>query len=241
VIPVARGKGRSIETAVLHDTRHVAAESYRALRTSILLASDEGPPKTLLVTSTAPEEGKTATAVNLAVALAHSGYSVLLVDADLRKPRIDKVFGIANDHGLSDVLEGGDLAPIDVGLKNLAVLPSGTVPPNPSELLGSKNMEALVHGLRERYDMVIFDSPPFLTVADALVLAKKLDAVLFVTRAERSTYDLVRRGLKTLRDLGVQPLGFVLNGYDEKRSGAYYSYYNYYEGEVGHKERKPEA
>jgi capsular exopolysaccharide synthesis family protein len=247
VIPLARGRGRTIEAALLHDPRQVAAESYRALRTSILLSADEGPPKTLLVTSTAPEEGKTATAVNLAVALAHSGYAVLLVDADLRRPRVDKVFDIPNEHGLSDVLEGATPVPVDVGLKNLSVLPSGPVPSNPSELLGSKQMESLVRDLRERYDMVIFDSPPFLTVADALVLAKKLDAMLFVTRAERSTYDLVRRGLKTLRDLGVRPLGFVLNGYDERRSGAYYSYSNYYESAgsgkdaAGREPRKPRA
>lgn len=239
VIPVARGRGRTIEGAVLRDPRHVAAESYRALRTSILLSSDEGPPKSILVTSTAPEEGKTATAVNLAAAIAHSGYSVLLVDADLRKPRVDKVFDLPNEQGLSQVLEGAAPRPAATGVENLSVLTSGPVPANPSELLGSKQMEALISDLRGRYDMVIFDSPPILTVADGLVLAKKLDAVLFVTRAERSTYDLVRRGVKVLRDLGVRPMGFVLNGYDERSSGSYYSYYGYYEHPEGKQERRP--
>jgi Mrp family chromosome partitioning ATPase len=95
-----------------------------------------------------------------------------------------------------------------------------------------------VREMQGRYDLIIFDSPPILTVADGLVLAKKLEAVLFVTRAERSTYDLVRRGLKVLADLGVRPLGFVLNGYDERRSGSYYSYYTYYENPEGTKERR---
>jgi capsular exopolysaccharide synthesis family protein len=225
VIPLTRGRGRTIEDAVLRDPRHVAAESYRALRTSILLSSEAGPPKSILVTSTAPEEGKTATAVNLAAAIANSGYSVLLVDADLRKPRVDKVLDLQNDEGLSHVLEGAKARPVATGVENLSVLTSGPVPPNPSELLGSKRMEALVREMQGRYDLIVFDSPPILTVADGLVLAKKLDAVLFVARAERSTYDLVRRGLKVLGDLGVRPLGFVLNGYDERRSGSYYSYY----------------
>jgi capsular exopolysaccharide synthesis family protein len=243
VIPLARGRGRTIEGAVLHDPRQVAAESYRALRTSILLTSDEGPPKSILVTSTAPEEGKTATAVNLAAAIAHSGYSVLLVDADLRKPRVDAVLDMPNARGLSQALDGEEVEPADIGVKNLAVLTSGPVPPNPSELLGSKRMETLLDGMRGRHDLVILDSPPILTVADGLVLAKKVDAVLFVTRAERSTYDLVRRGLKVLRDLGVRPLGFVLNGYDERRSGSYYSYYSYYENppEGGRERRRSRA
>ncbi len=229
VIPPVRNHGTSIETAMLREPQQSAAESYRALRTSIVLSSEEGPPKSLLVTSTAPAEGKTATAVNLAVGLAQSGYSVLLVDADMRKPRINSIFELPNDQGLSTALQGAATPdPAGVGVPNLAVLTSGPVPPNPSELLGSKRLDALLKQLRGAYDMIVVDSPPFLTVADGLVLARKVDAMLLVTRAERSTYDGVRRGIKALRDINVRPLGLVLNAYDEKRSGAYYYHQHYY-------------
>ncbi len=243
VIPPARGRGKSIEHAMLREPRQPAAESYRALRTSILLSSEEGPPKSLLVSSTAPEEGKTATAVNLAVAIAQSGYRVLLVDGDMRKPRVDGIFDLPNETGLSTLLqEGGAPAPAEVGVPNLWVLTSGPVPPNPSELLGSKRMDELVRSLREAYDLVVFDSPPFLTVADGLVLARKLDALLLVARAEHSTYNGVRRGIKALRDINVQPLGLVLNAYDERRSGAYYYYHQHYyyetDEERGERRRK---
>jgi capsular exopolysaccharide synthesis family protein len=243
VIPPARSRGKSIDMAMLKEPRQPAAESYRALRTSIILSSEEGPPKSLLVTSTAPEEGKTATAVNLAVGLAQSGYSVLLVDADMRKPRIDAIFNLPNEQGLSTILQGrSSPAPADVGVGGLKVLTSGPAPENPSELLGSKRMDALLKELLGGYDTIVVDSPPFLTVADGLVLARKIDAMLLIARSERSTYDGVKRGLKALRDINVRPLGLVLNAYDEKRSGAYYYYHQHYyyesEGENGKKRRK---
>ncbi len=234
VIPPATSRGATIDMAMIKEPRQPAAESYRALRTSIILSSDEGPPKSLLVTSTAPEEGKTATAVNLAVGLAQSGYSVLLIDADMRKPRVNVIFELPNDRGLSTALkEGVHPTPVPVGIENLAVLVSGPAPDNPSELLGSKRMDVLLTKLLEEYDIVVVDSPPFLTVADGLVLARKLAAMLLVVRSERSTYDGVRRGLKALRDINVQPLGLVLNAYDEKRSGAYYYYHQHYYAAAG--------
>jgi succinoglycan biosynthesis transport protein ExoP len=233
VIPSMKGRGKSVELAMLHEPRQPAAESYRALRTSIILSTDGGPPKTLLVTSTVPEEGKTATAINLALGIAQSGYSVLLVDADMRKPRIGKVFGLENGLGLSTMLQDdAPFTPADVGVRNLAVITSGPVPPNPSELLGSKKMDALLRDLRSRYDMIVIDSPPFLTVADGLVLARKVDAVALVARAERSTYDAVKRGIKALADIGVRPLGVVLNDYNDRRGGAYYYHQYYYEADV---------
>jgi capsular exopolysaccharide synthesis family protein len=181
------------------------------------------------VTSTAPEEGKTATAVNLAVGLAQSGYAVVLVDADMRKPRIDAIFNLPNEQGLSTILQGRTTpAPADVGVENLGVLTSGPAPENPSELLGSKRLDALLKKLLERCDVVVVDSPPFLTVADGLVLARKIEAMLVIARSERSTYDGVKRGIKALRDINVRALGLVLNAYDEKRSGAYYYHHQHY-------------
>jgi capsular exopolysaccharide synthesis family protein len=242
VIPPAKSRGASIDMAMIKEPRQPAAESYRALRTSIILSSEEGPPRSLLVTSTAPEEGKTATAVNLAVGLAQSGYSVLLVDADMRKPRVSEIFGLSNKKGLSTVLQGDARpAPADVGVPNLKVLTSGPAPDNPSELLGSKRMDGLLQELRAAYDTVVVDSPPFLTVADGLVLARKLDAMLVIARSEHSTYDGVKRGLKALRDINVRPLGLVLNAYDERRSGAYYYYHQHYymqDGEKGKRRTK---
>jgi capsular exopolysaccharide synthesis family protein len=181
------------------------------------------------VTSTSPEEGKTATAVNLAIACAQSGYSVLLVDADMRKPRVGAIFDLPEEGGLSVALQGTAVpATAEVGVPNLRVLTAGPAPPNPSELLGSKRMDALLAEWRRDHDMIVVDSPPFLTVADGLVLARKADAMVLVTRAERSTYDGVKRGLKALGDIGVRPLGFVLNAYDERRGGAYYYYHHHY-------------
>jgi capsular exopolysaccharide synthesis family protein len=229
VIPPNRGRATPIDMAMLKEPRQPAAESYRALRTSVILSAGEGPPKSILVSSTAPEEGKTATAVNLAVGLAQSGYSVLLIDADMRKPRINAVFDLPNEQGLSTVLRGEAAPqPSEVGVSNLKVLTSGPSPDNPSELLGSKRMDALLKKLRGEYDTVVVDSPPFLTVADGLVLARKIDAMLLIARSERSTYDGVNRGLKALRDINVRPLGLVLNAYDEKRSGAYYYHHQHY-------------
>lgn len=241
IIPPVRSRDSSIDLAMIREPRQPAAESYRALRTSIILSSEEGPPKSVLVTSTAPEEGKTATAVNLAVGLAQSGYQVLLVDADMRKPRISTIFELPNEQGLSTALQGGALpAPVDVGVQNLKVLTSGPAPENPSELLGSKRMDSLLHELLGAYDMVVVDSPPFLTVADGLVLARKTEAMLVIARSERSTYDGIKRGLKALRDINVRPLGLVLNEYDEKRSGAYYYYHqHYYSASCGEKGKPP--
>jgi Mrp family chromosome partitioning ATPase len=117
---------------------------------------------------------------------------------------------------------------VEVGLPNLKVLTSGPAPENPSELLGSKRMDELLGELCGAYDTVVVDSPPFLTVADGLVLARKIEAMLVIVRSERSTYDGVKRGLKALRDISVRPLGLVLNAYDERRSGAYYYYHQHY-------------
>jgi capsular exopolysaccharide synthesis family protein len=162
------------------------------------------------------------------------------VDADMRKPRIDAIFELPNEQGLSTALQGAaHPTPADVGVANLRVLTSGPAPDNPSELLGSKRMDALMKRLLGEYDTVVVDSPPFLTVADGLVLARKVEAMLLVARSESSTYDGVKRGLKALRDINVRPLGLVLNAYDEKRSGAYYYYHqHYYQDAEGAKRRK---
>jgi capsular exopolysaccharide synthesis family protein len=179
-----------------------------------------------------PEEGKTVTSVNLAMTIARSGYSVLLIDSDLRKPRIHTIFGLNNLSGLSTYLAGAS-SDINIVFKrpltNLSVIPSGPLPPNPSELLGSNRMNDLMKILNEKFDIIIWDSPPLMTVTDSLILSKFLDGTVVITRAGKTTYDIVRRGLKSLDDIKSHVLGVVINAIDIKKSDYYYyRYYNYY-------------
>lgn len=231
MVPLVNVQEKSIEAVVMKEPNSVIAESYKAIRTAILLSSADKPPKRLLITSTGPAEGKTATSINLAAAIAQSGYSVVLIDADLRRPRVHKVFGMNNVKGLSTYLAGAsDMDVIQAGpIPNLSILPSGPVPPNPSELLGSKRMSEMINLLGEKYDIVICDSPPLLSVADSLVLDNILDATIIVTRAGKTTYEDVRKGLRSLTDLKAHVLGIIINALDVKKGNYYYyRYQNYY-------------
>lgn len=231
LVPLVNAQDKAIESIVIKEPNSVIAESYKAIRTAILLSSAENPPKRLLVTSTGPEEGKTVTSINLASAIAQTGYSVLLIDADLRRPRVHKVFGMNNAKGLSTYLAGAsDMDIIQEGpIPNLSILPSGPVPPNPSELLGSKRMAEMIKVLGEKYDIVICDSPPLLSVADSLVLDNILDATIIVTRAGKTTYEDVRKGMRSLTDLKAHVLGIIINALDLKKGNYYYyRYKNYY-------------
>jgi capsular exopolysaccharide synthesis family protein len=237
VIPVLESKDESIEEIILKEPQSVYAESYKPIRTAIMLSSANNPPKNILVTSMGPEEGKTSTSVNLAVTIARSGYSVLLVDADLRKPRIHTIFRLNNLSGLSTYLAGAS-PNIDTIFKrpltNLSVIPSGPIPPNPSELLGSARMNELIGSLSEKFDIIIWDSPPLMTVTDSLILSKFLDGTIIVTKSGKTTYEIVGRGLKYLKgrretDMESRVLGIVINAFDAKKSDQYfYKYYNYY-------------
>jgi capsular exopolysaccharide synthesis family protein len=183
-----------------------------------------------------PEEGKTVTSVNLSLTIARSGYSVLLIDGDLRKPRVHTIFGLNNLSGLSTFLAGAT-NDIETVFKqpatNLTVIPSGPPPPNPSELLGSSRMNELMRILNDRFDVIIWDSPPLMTVTDSLILSKILDGTIIVTRAGKTTYEVVRRGIRTMKgrragDMESHVLGIVINALDIKKSDYYYNYYNYY-------------
>ncbi len=220
----------TFEGIVVSDPTSQIAEGYKGIRTSLLLSSPEKPPRKILVTSMRPEEGKTSTSVNLAMAIAQADYKVLLVDADMRKPRIHKVFGLTNTKGLSTYLAGAsDLGVLQQGpLQNLSVLTSGPIPPNPSELLSSSRMNEMLALLSEKYDIVVCDSPPLLSVADALVLSKMVDGSIIVARAGKVTYDDVRKGLKSLHDLNAHIIGLVINAIDIKQGSYYYYYRKYY-------------
>jgi capsular exopolysaccharide synthesis family protein len=172
--------------------------------------------------------------------IARSGYSVLLIDSDLRKPRIHSIFRLNNLSGLSTYLAGAT-PDIDTVFKNpitnLTVIPSGPLPPNPSELLGSNKMNGLLGILNERFDLVIWDSPPLMSVTDGLILSKIVDGTIIVARSGKTTYEIVNRGLKLLEgrresDTKTHILGLVINAFDVKNADQYYyKYYNYYPAE----------
>jgi capsular exopolysaccharide synthesis family protein len=211
------------------------AESYRALRTSLLLTSLGAPPKVILVTSALPEEGKTTTSINSAIVLAQRGTRVLLIDADLRRPSIHKTLGMAPGNGLSNVLTGGTtleraIVPSTIS-PNLSVLPAGTPPPNPAELLASPNMGILLAGLRDQYDHIVIDTPPTLSVTDAVIMSTKADAVILVIRAGQTTKQALRRARDVLTQVNARICGVLLNAVN-LNSPDYYYYYEY-QGKYG--------
>lgn len=202
------------------------AEAYRALRTSILLSSAGGPPQVIVVTSPIPQDGKTMTSINTAIVLAQQGKRVLLVDADLRRPSVHGSFGVRGDIGLSNVLSGNTSsasATVATRQRNLFVLPSGALPPQPSELLSSAPMQELLTRWREEYDHVIIDSPPVLSVTDAVILSVQGDAVMLVVRSGQTTVGAVRRARDLLLHVKANVLGVVLNAADLTSLGDYYA------------------
>ena len=236
IVPVMESTEENIEEIIMKDPQNVISESYKTLRTAIMLSSANRPPKNILITSMGPEEGKTVTSVNLSLTIARSGYSVLLIDGDLRKPRVHTIFGLNNLSGLSTFLAGAT-NDIETVFKqpatNLTVIPSGPPPPNPSELLGSARMNELMRILNDKFDVIIWDSPPLMTVTDSLILSKILDGTIIVTRAGKTTYEVVRRGIRSMKgrrtgDMESHVLGIVINALDIKKSDYYYNYYNYY-------------
>ncbi|HTZ18420.1 MAG TPA: polysaccharide biosynthesis tyrosine autokinase [Dissulfurispiraceae bacterium] len=230
MIPLLKTPEHPIEQMVLKEPISAFTENYKAIRTALLLSAADRPPQKILVTSAQPEEGKTVTAINLATAIAQSDYSVLLVDADLRKPRLYKALGLPNSKGLSTYLAGAsDMNIIQAGpLPNLSIITSGPIPPNPSELLSSNRLHEMLRELGEKYDIIIFDAPPLLSVADSLILSKMLDGTLVIARAGKTSYDDVRKSLKSLTDLNARVLGVVINALDAKKNDYYYRYHTYY-------------
>ena len=214
------------------ETPHEFAEAFRSLRTSLIFSTGSKPTRLVLVTSSQPLEGKTTGAINLALALALGGTRVLLVDADMRRPAVDRILSIENRAGLSHVLTGqSTLDDALVSLQNppLWVLTAGVPPPNPSELLGSDAMRALIDTMKSRqFEWVVFDTPPVLPVTDAVVLSRLVDGIAFVIGAEMTQRQHVLRAIRTLAESGSHLLGVILSRADLKRNRYYYSrYYGY--------------
>ena len=211
----------------LTDPRSPVAEAYRTLRTNLYFSSLDRPIRTLVVTSAAPEEGKSTTLANLAVTIAQGGRRTILADCDLRRPSLHEIFGVSNAQGLTTMMvEAGALAQpplVATGVDNLWLLPSGPLPPNPAELLGSNRMDEVIAALKERAEMVLFDAPPVIAVTDAAVLASKVDAVLLVVSVGRTRREPVQRARAQLLRAGIRLIGAVLNNAPlDSTLGGYY-------------------
>jgi tyrosine-protein kinase Etk/Wzc len=228
----------SIITAL--DGDDPAAEAYRTLRTNVTFVGAERPVQLLALTSPGPGEGKSTTAANLAVALALGGHKTLLIDADLRRPLLHRAFGLVHEPGLTDVLVGRAAAREAIRpdvIERLDVLPAGSSPPNPSELLGSDAMHALIAEVRQNYDYIVVDTPPVLPVTDATVISTVADATILAIRSGETEETSATRALDQLKRVNARIAGVVLNGVDTRRD-RHYTYYKYQKN-VGYKARGP--
>lgn len=248
-VPIIRTRDKSTprELVAHKEPKSSYAEAYRSARTGIMFSSPDAPPVAILVTSSGPEEGKTTTAINLAVTMAHAGNRVLVLDADLRKPRVHQVFGLKNGFGLTNLLtESTDLSAAvhKTPVQNLAVMTSGPIPPNPSELLGSQRMAKLLETLRGSFEKVVVDCPPIISVTDASILAAYLDGVVLVVKSGQTSRQIVRRAKKKLEEVRARIIGVVLNSVNVRKSRYYYSpvyYYSYYGEDRGRSRKRKKA
>ena len=227
-----------------HESKSSIAEAYRSLRTNIQFSSPDEPLRTLMVTSAVPKEGKSTTVANLAITMAQQGTRTLLVDTDLRRPILHSLFGQNREPGLINVLVGdletGD-AIRETDVDNLHLLTCGVLPPNPSEILGSQRMKALLVELKEAYDIVLMDSPPSIAVTDAAVLGSEVDGVCMVVHSGKTTQDALLRAKTLLENVKVKMIGAVLNNVDVEglyRSYRYYYHYYYSSEEKGKRKKR---
>jgi len=230
-----------------HPTSRVA-ECCRSLRTNILFSAADRQSKTIVVCSANPQEGKTTSVIYLGTTMAQSGQRVLLIDTDMRRPRLHSSIGVTRQPGLSNLILGDDnydevVRPTDI--PNLFVLPCGPLPPNPAELVMTQRFQIVLEELGRRFDRIILDSPPIQAVTDAVVLSRRTDGVIFVVRAGRTMRDELARASEQIRDVGGSIFGVIVNEYNNTERGAYYyySYYgsNYTSDETQTKKQKPRA
>jgi capsular exopolysaccharide synthesis family protein len=223
--------GHNPELLLNVNGRSPLAEAYRQLRTSVLLSTAGRAPKSLLVTSSLPGEGKTTTAVNTAISLAQTNASVVIIDGDMRRPRLRSIFDLPERDGLSSILSSDMTVEDIIGcvvrdeVSGLFILPSGPVPPNPAELLGSDQMRKLLVILGEKFTHIVIDSPPVNSFTDGVLIGSMVDGVLLVVHGGKSSRDVVRRSRQLLLDVGAKIVGVVLNNVTVRSHDYYYQRY----------------
>ncbi len=232
-IAFIKGTNPNDRLITVHTPRAPVSEAYRVLRTNLNFAAVDGDLKALLVTSSSPSEGKSTTTANLAVVLAQTGKKVCVVDGDLRRPMQHKIFAVTNNHGLTTALLDAAtpvLNHVQAGKMNgLSILTSGPIPPNPAELLNSHRMSKVLEELKTHFDILVFDSPPTLTVADASILSPQVDGCVLVVEGGKTRVDALVDAAERLEKSGSHTLGVVMNQLRSGRSGYYdYYYYRYY-------------
>jgi capsular exopolysaccharide synthesis family protein len=211
------------------------AEAARSIRTNLLFMNPDRPYRKLLVSSAGPSEGKTTVACSIAIALAQGGQRVCIVDCDLRRPRLHRIFDRAGDAGLTNLLVGD--AQLDditkpTQIDNLWSIPSGPIPPNPADVLNSERFRSFLSSLGDRFDRIVIDSPPLVAVTDAAILSTLVDGTVFVVRAFRTNRNLSAHGLRSIRDVDGRIVGAVLNAVNlDKHEYAHYYHYYYYKRE----------
>jgi non-specific protein-tyrosine kinase len=236
------GSGPGTQLVTRSDANSPLSEAYRMLRVNLDFTAVDSPLQTVAITSANPGEGKSTTIANLAVALAESGKRVILVDTDLRRPTLHRIFELPNERGVTSALLNPEsselhqhLAPTEV--PNLQLMPCGPIPPNPAELLSSRRMAALIGALKAECDIVLFDTPPLLVFADAALLARACDGVILTARAYTTRLGALRQASEQLTQAGARLLGVVLNGVATPR-GKQHSYYYYYGDERSRTRRR---
>lgn len=228
-------EGVSEELVLIHSPKSTASESFRGIRTGILFSSADTPPQVILITSAAPSEGKSSCAANIGMTLAMAGSKVVILDCDMRRPRQHKIFNCPRDIGISSVLVGtsplSDVV-IHTMVENLDLIPCGPIPPNPSEIVGSKKIKQLIDVLRKNYQHILIDSPPITAVTDAVLLSQATDSVLLVIRAGSTPKPVIQNGIEQLKNVNAHIMGAILNVIKTGRdSYYYYQYYYYYYGD----------
>ena len=215
-------------TAVLTHPDSTVSEAFKTLRTNIEFSGTDKSLRSILVTSSFAQEGKTSIVLNLGAVFAQMDKKVLIIDADLRNPSLHVYFGLDNSKGLSSVLTSSDMdlnnIPIVAAkdVNNLYILPSGPIPKNPSELLISINMKKLNKYIKEKFDLIIFDSPPILLVTDAAILSREVDALLLVARSGKTTIPSLQRSKTILDNIKANIIGIVINDIEQKENRYYY-------------------
>ena len=243
---IARKEGSLPPIVYVNDPKSLASEAYRTIRTGILLSQAGEPPRTILVSSAQSSEGKTTSSINLAASLASAGGRVVLIDADLRRPSLQKHFNLgSNEPGLVEVITGqrniDEVAIKDV-IKRVTLIKSGKIPPNPAELLGSLEMATIIDGLAEVFDYVLIDSPPVLPVTDSVILSRYVDGVVLVVRGSSTPRRVVQDAKNRLQAVGARLLGVVLNDVDVTGGDYYYYqryYHSYYQNDESSAVRRP--